>query len=352
MNRLTGVVQHRRMRALASDARAGSWARGKARVVQREYLRERWRVYATFVTGLLTITLVVAALMPTGFLRGLVAGAFLVAGPALLWSWTIQVTGTAPVMMGDMAEQWSAGELRKLRKRGWWVVNHFVLAKDDIDHVLVGPGGAYAVETKWSATSWDSEFGRSRLRDAVRQAKANARRLQLWHPFMSRRLQVEPLVVVWGGGVRDSVASEPISHVDGVTVLAGRALPSWVADRHAAVLQEEEVADLWTALDAQVARRDPVDALARPVPASVGELLTRAGATFAFAAFGVLFLGQLIRLVETWWLASAIGVVSVVPAMLLIRGSIARPAAWGWLVGVGLPVGALVIAELVYRVMP
>lgn len=343
------LLQQRRIRVLASDARAGSWARRRARVTQREYLRERWRLHAGLMIGLLVLTLVVAWLMPTGFLRGLVVGALLVAGPAALWSWTLQVTGTAPVVMGDMAEQWTAGELRKLRTRGWRMVNHFVLAKDDVDHVLVGPGGAYAFETKWSATSWRSDFGQARLREAVAQAKANARILRLWHPLKSRQVTVEPVVVLWGGGVKDWPVGERISQVEGATVLTGHALPTWAADRCATALREEQIAEVWSALDAQVTRRDAIDELNHPVPASVEEIVTRIGLAFLSSVFGLLFVGELVRLIDPLWLALAIGAASVAPAVLLLHRSVARAAAWGWLVGVGLPTVALSIAEAIYR---
>jgi hypothetical protein len=72
-----------------------------------------------------------------------VLGVLLAAVPGALWAWTVQVTGTGPVMISDQAEQWTAAELRKLRRHGWRVVNHFLLRNDDIDHVLTGPGGAY-----------------------------------------------------------------------------------------------------------------------------------------------------------------------------------------------------------------
>jgi hypothetical protein len=32
------------------------------------------------------------------------------------------------MMMDDRAEQWTASELRRLRGRGWQLVNHFALA--------------------------------------------------------------------------------------------------------------------------------------------------------------------------------------------------------------------------------
>lgn len=349
MDLLRELLDQRRARALASDARAGSWARGKARVTQRQYLRDHWRLHVGLLIGLLIVTLVVAALMPTAFLRGLAVGALLVAGPATLWSWTLQVTGTAPVMMGDMAEQWTAGELRKLRSRGWRIVNHFLLGREDIDHVLVGPGGAYAIETKWSATSWRSDFGQARLREAVAQAKANARILRLWHPVKSRHVHVEPMVVLWGGGVRDWSDGERISQLDGVTVLTGHALPTWAAVRRVPALNEEQISEVWRALDAQVARRDPLDELAHPVPASLELIAARIGLAFLFGVIGLLFIGELVRRTDLWWLALSVGAASAAPAVLLIRRSVARPAAWGWLIGVGLPVVALSVAETIYR---
>lgn len=340
------------MRALASDARAGSWARGRARVAQREYLRENWLPYAGFLIGLLAVTLIVAWLMPTEFLRGLAAGAMLVAGPAMLWSWTLQVTGTAPVMMGDMAEQWTASELRKLRARGWRIINHFVLAKGDIDHVLVGPGGVYVLETKWSASSWLSDFGQARLHDAVAQTKANARVLRLWHPLKSRQVSVEPVVVLWGGGVKDWPDLERIRRLDGATVLTGHALSTWAAGQSATALGAEQIAEAWTALEAQVTRRDPIDELDHPVPASMGEIAMRIGLASFSGIVGFLFVGELVRITNSLGLAVLIGTASTVPAVVLLLRSVARSAASGWLVGVGLPIVALSVAEAIYRLPP
>jgi hypothetical protein len=318
-------------------------------VAQREHLRESWRPYASFTIGLFLVTVVVAWLMPTAFLRGLAAGVTSVAGLAMLWSWTLQVTGTAPVMMGDMAEQWTAGELRKLRPRGWRLVNHFVLAKGDIDHVLVGPGGGYAVETKWSATSWRSDFGQIRLREAVAQAQTNARALRLWHPLKSRRVPVEPVVVLWGGGVKDWPDPERISHLDGATVLTGHALLAWFADQGVTALDAEQVAEVWSALEAQVTRRDPIEDLDHPLPASVGEIATRIGLGSLFGILGLLFIGQSVRLTHSVWLAILIGTASTLPAVVLFRHSVYRAAALGWLVGLGLPMIAMLVAEIIYR---
>jgi hypothetical protein len=72
----------------------------------------------------------------------------------------MRLTGTASTMMGDTAEQWTAQELRPLSKDGWRLINHFGLTSDDIDHLLIGPGGVFVLETKWSSTDWQSAAGR------------------------------------------------------------------------------------------------------------------------------------------------------------------------------------------------
>ena len=160
-------------------------------------------------------------------------------------------------------------------------------------------------------------------------------------------MHVEPVVVLWGGGVRDWPEGERTSQLDGVTVLRGHTLLTWAPARCVPALNEEQVTEVWRALDAQVARRDPVDDLAHPVPASLELIAARIGLVFLFGVFGLLFIGEVFRRTDTWALTLAVGAASVVPAVLLIRHSVARPAAWGWLIGAGLPVVALSVAEVI-----
>ena len=100
----------------------------------------------------------------------------------------------------------------------------------------------------------------------------------------SRQVQVEPVVVLWGGGVKDWPDSARISQVDGATVVTGHALPTWAADQSATALKEQQIADVWTALDAQVTRRDPIDELNHPVPASIEKIMTLMGLAFLCAS--------------------------------------------------------------------
>jgi hypothetical protein len=312
-------------------------------------LRKNWRPYAAVFLGLFVLTIIVAALMPTSFLKGFVVGAMLVGGASAVWSWTVQATGTAPTMMGDVAEQWTAAELRKLRAQGWRIVNHFVLATDDIDHVLIGPGGLYIVETKWSASRWGSDFGQSRLESAIGQATANARRIHLWQPVKSLQVPVHAVVVLWGGAAEDLLDDEPVQHAGGVTIVTGRALSSWIRGLPTTGLREDQVEGVWHALDQQVTRRDPLDQATRPVPASVEEMLIRCAIAVGFGVAGVLCFGQLVRFTHSTAIVFAVGVALLVPGIVLARAGSLKLAAWGWTTGLGLPMAALAIAQLIYQ---
>lgn len=112
-----------------------------------------------------------------------------------LWFLTVQATGTAPTMAGDAAEQWTAQELRRLRRQGWMLVHRLVLREhEDIDHVLIGPGGCYAIETKWTATAWQLNPPEDRVSQAATQASRNAKRLRLWQPLKSIGIAAHPVV--------------------------------------------------------------------------------------------------------------------------------------------------------------
>lgn len=352
MTWLRGTLTERRRRALASDARAGSWARGRARTVQREFLREHWKLFGCFVVGVWAIAILCGMTMPNAFMNGLVVGAGLVTSPAAVWVFTVQITGSAPVMMGDQAEQWTAQELRRLRRAGWLVINHFVLGTDDIDHVLLGPGGAFVLETKWSGSPWDSGFGRQRQRDAIIQAATNARSLRLWHPFKSRDIPVRPVVVLWGRGLSKWPKEHQVREIGSATVVTGPALRAWAGQLGGARMTRSEVEQAWEALETQVARRDPLDMAKHPLPTSLAEWATRAGVAVFTGVASLWVFTLILRLTNSALLGIALSAVLAVPGPLL-SGRRLPPwllwAAWAWsCVLIGLSV-ALAIAEVVYR---
>lgn len=99
---------------------------------------------------MLLVVLAAFTLLPAPFLwfvpseefRAFAAGGFVVSGFWCAWWLTVQLTGTASTMAGALGEQWSAAALRKLKRRGWRLLNHVVLRQHDIDHVAIGPAAS------------------------------------------------------------------------------------------------------------------------------------------------------------------------------------------------------------------
>src|SRR5687768_2762874 len=109
----------RRERQLSSDARAGIWATGKARRAQRRVVRLNWRLLLAVFALIAGPTLLALPFIPGDFQRGLFVGVGFTAATSVVAYFVTQVTGTGSTMMGATAEQWTASELRPLRKHGW-----------------------------------------------------------------------------------------------------------------------------------------------------------------------------------------------------------------------------------------
>lgn len=331
--------QRLRERALAGDQRAGRWARAKARRAQYDYLRASWRRLSLVVAGALAAPLGMLPLLPGGFARGLMVGTSTTAVAGLVSFWVVQATGTAPTMMGDQGEQWTAQQLRRMRRRGWRVVNHVTLRHWDIDHVLVGPGGAYAIETKWSATPWRTSPPERRIAEACGQVFANSRDLTLWlrrHGLGA----VEPVVFLWGSGTKDLPAVQRVvAGPRGVSVVSGPSAASWLATLPTDRLQPDQVLRAWHALDKQCQVRDPAEADAGPLPLSVTDVATRGFFAVAVASIAFLVAASLVArgLSPHWWLPT-LGVL-VLPGVAVLRwSSRGRYVAHGWLAGLALSV--------------
>ena len=165
---------------------AGDWPRAEARRLQWAFIRRQLAAITGFVMVVMVATLVLLAFIHSAFQRGLIVGAAIVGTLSAIAMLVMQVTGTAPKSMGQRRNEWTASELRPLRRRGWQIVNHFSLrANRDIDHVMVGPDGVVAVETKWSAQGWTLEPPEPRVARCCNQARDNAKVLALWHPLRS-----------------------------------------------------------------------------------------------------------------------------------------------------------------------
>ena len=298
-----GLRARARAHQLGGDGRAGVWARNRTRDVHWRWVTRNWRFVTVTVTGAAAAAGLLAYLTPSPFVAGVMVGGIGVGTGAGLAMIVTLVTGTAFRSMGATAEMWTASELRPLRRLGWRIVNHFVLGRTDIDHVLVGPGGVSIVETKWSASSWVMDPPSPKLRDAIAQAQHNAKNLKYWHSLKAAGLtEAATVVFLWGyeDDSRHTRPNHPIV-IDGTTVIAGkRSAEAWrdsLGDSHATTTPVQ-AETYWRAIDKQVRIRDARDAVLEPPKPSLmaiywqatGALVAALAAVYAFA--GALRLGS------------------------------------------------------------
>jgi hypothetical protein len=151
------------------------------------------------------------------FLAGLLVGSL-----GLLWNALLVSQGIAQRRMGSDAEEWTASELKKLDRR-WRVFHDVPLRRGNVDHVVVGPGRIYAVETKWTGSRGGEQF----LRPAAKQAARQANELSTDLRGLGCDEEVLPLLVVWGGGVADSLGEKP-KLWDDTRVVAGPHSSVWL----------------------------------------------------------------------------------------------------------------------------
>lgn len=325
--------RRRRQLELAGDRRAGGWARRRARTAQRRYVRAHCRLLAAAALALLAPVLLAALLVPSTQVRYFLLGADLAGTTGVLAVWVLQVTGTGPAMMGDLAEQWTAAELRGLRRGGWRLVNQLALRPWDIDHVLIGSGGAVVVETKWSANPWVLDPPDERVRRAVRQAQGNARDLRLWGRSRAQGFaQVLPVVMLWGPGS----SQLDLIHLDGVAVVPGPSAKAWRDSLPCRVLTAEQIQDAWSTLELHARARDSA---AEPIPPSVQQLAGTAAVTAAAAAAGFVAAAWLLALLASLYAWAPLCACLAALAHPLRRYKIGRLPALGWQTGLLTTVG-------------
>lgn len=140
----------------------------------------------------------------------------------LLWQYFLIGQGFSQRQVGGEAEQWTATELAKLDSRVWRVFHDVPLEHGNVDHVVIGPGRVYAVETKWTGSRGNERYLRPGARQAKRQARELAQRLRA----LGCGRTVIPMLVVWGGGV--ATALEKPKLWDGTRVVAGHNSDDWL----------------------------------------------------------------------------------------------------------------------------
>ena len=203
-------------------------------------------------------------LLPTpswwrGFCAGLLLGALSVAA-----MWLVHLySGSHNALFGTLGEQATADVLqsRRMKRRGWHLVNGLAFADHgDVDHTLVGPGGIFAVESKWTNHFWDFD-SRGRipaLEGALVQARLGARKITstLRAHHVAPESGVHPAIVIWGPGAPDIAGG--LVELDGVAVFEGRKLRSWPLGSEDTLLSPDDVKSVFRALLGELSSRQPV----------------------------------------------------------------------------------------------
>lgn len=138
--------------------------------------------------------------------------------------------------------------LERLRESGYQVFHDVMGTGFNVDHVIIGPGGVFTIETKTRSKPAKSdarvEFDGERItvagiepdRDAIVQAKAQANWLrQLLAESTGRQLKVRPVILFPGWFVTQSRGS-----MRDVWVLEPKALPGFLGNEPP-ILKDEEI---------------------------------------------------------------------------------------------------------------
>jgi hypothetical protein len=236
---------HRR-RQLADRDRTGALARREIRRILVDWLGRAWPYLLGLVAGTATMALLAYLIVPDA-LATFAVGAVVASGPWVGYVLWLDSSGIANLRAGIDGEHFTVSELRPLLRSGWRLVNHVLLEHRDVDHVLLGPGGLFAIETKYRSR-WH-RVPDDELKKWAEQASRDARDLHL----RTERLQhVTPIVVMWGPHVADAAPAP--KERGGVTLCAGRDLLTAIT-RVDASLDEPSIERVYEALDTYVRKR-------------------------------------------------------------------------------------------------
>lgn len=338
-----GWRRQRRERGLGSDKRAGVWAESRAVKMRLDFLRRGWFLVAIWPA--IVVAAAAASLLIPDNPRPYLLGGLVATG---IWGPVYMVgtmSGASSIAMGALSERWTAGELRRLRRRGWNLVNGVHYRRWDIDHVVLGPGGAIVVETKFSADGWGpSKYTSGVMADAVARVRGNATdvQLSLGKSTLPDNL-VHPVVVLWGRSDRLEIFEQH----DGVHVLSGHLLRSWLSGVEDSGLEPATANGLFRKLVDQVERRDRQD-LERsgPLPKPIS---SRLSLVLLAAVLGLVgFFAELEAVVHLagWLWVAPIGAAFYTVQIPFRRWQGARPWRTVWVAGSQFVTAALAIAYL------
>ena len=97
------------------------------------------------------------------------------------------------------------------------------LPRGNVDHVVLGPGRVFAIETKWTS----SRGAEGLLRRAAGAAHHRAQQLERQLADQGCPRHVVPILVVWGAGVAPHLGEKP-RLLSGTRVVAGDHSKVWL----------------------------------------------------------------------------------------------------------------------------
>ena len=224
-----------------------------------------WRPIAA-----LTLVLIAACfgflMLPTfPFLKGFILG-FITAAFMVTIAWLVLVSsGSYGWSLGKIGEEFTAEAATSSarRRQGWRLVNGIYFDRHgDIDHVLIGPGGVFVIESKFMT-------GQCRVvgtrvvgvtgREPISQAHDGARKVEKMLKYGSGRFDVTvlPVAVIWGPGRIKMDGGWQM--VDGVLLCDGPENEQWLGELGGQVLDLEVVGKIQEFLVGHVEGQVTVD---------------------------------------------------------------------------------------------
>lgn len=226
-----------------------SYARRRLRKSFGVFIRETKQVVAVFAAAVLLVIGYTVLAEPSHFLRGLIIGVVATALTAAFLIMFLVTSGNALTLAGAWAEDFVNDEIRKARKRRhvWGAVPNIEVGGFDVDHLVVAPGGIFAIETK----AHTRRISRATATADLEQARESARKatLILQSKQVDMAQSVMPVLAVWGRQATETVPPEG-RFVDGVHVVPVPALADWFSSYKTGRVAEDNAAILLQRLTA------------------------------------------------------------------------------------------------------
>lgn len=207
--------------------RRASWLDQDLRARRAELVRTRW-VELVKILGAFAVTDLALVLGAHGHpvLQAAAVGAYLGAMGVFMAVFLSLADGSLLARLGRMVEDDVGDELRATTGL-FGVVSALSFERVDVDHVVLAPTGAYAIEVKTLFGRRETLQATYGLPEKVEQARRGARKVQLLLASGGCPLPVRPVLVLAGPGCP---SLDGAVDLDGVLVMAFRDSATWRGD--------------------------------------------------------------------------------------------------------------------------